>query len=128
MTTLQPDEKILLAGAALRVTRWNMYTGALVLTDKRLIFEAPWGPGERGIMATGRADYSLPLASMSGPRSSSRFPAMWYATLWMVFLVWRLRANIAVTSDGKDYHFRVRDPEAWIRAIESARQAAVRSW
>ena len=129
MTTLEPDEKLILAGAACRVTRWNLYMGALLLTDKRLIFEAPWRAGERGLMTVGHADYSLPIQSFSNPRPSSRFPAFYYGLLWMIFLFRpQLRANFAVTSEGKDYHFRVRDPQAWIRGVESARQAAGRSW
>jgi len=80
-------------------------------------------------MFVGNADHSLAVQSVSNPRRSSRFPPFAYASLWMVFFLRRQwRANFAVTTDGKDYHFRVRDPEAWIRAIESARQAAGRSW
>jgi hypothetical protein len=125
MTALEQDETLLLAGAAYRVTRWGAFPGALLLTDKRLIFEGPWGAGERGVLGIGHKDYSLPLESISNPGSSSRFPAFYYAFLWMVFFVRRqFRANMALTGNGADYHFRVRDPAVWIHRIETAQQAA----
>ena len=124
MTTLDEGESLLMVGAAMRLTHWGAYPGALLLTEKRLIFESPWAPGERAITWIGHGDYSLPLQSVSKPRSSSRFPAFYYATLWLWLLIRRqFRANFAVTSDEKDYHFRVRDSEAWIQRIESARLA-----
>jgi hypothetical protein len=125
MTALEQDETLLLAGAACRVTRWGAFPGALVLTDKRLTFEAPWGPGERGVLGIGHKDYSVPLKSISNARSSSRFPIFYYGLLWWVFFVRRqFRANMALTGNGADYHFRVRDPAVWIHRIETAQQAA----
>ena len=129
MTPLDEGEQLLMVGAAMRLTNWGAYPGALLLTDRRLVFESPWAPGERAMTWIGHKDCSLPIQSVSNPRPSSRFPAFYHVALWLWFLIRRqFRANFAVTSDGKDYHFRVRDPEGWIRAVESARQAAGRSW
>jgi hypothetical protein len=127
MTALEQDEVLLLAGAAYRITWWGAFPGALLLTDKRLVFEGPWGPSERGIVGIGHKDHSIPLKSISNPRSSSRFPPLYYCMLWWVFFVRRqFRANMALAGDGTDYHFRVRDPALWIHRIETAIQGARR--
>jgi hypothetical protein len=128
MTALEQDEALLLAGAALRVTAWTAFQGALLLTDRRLIFQTTWGA--RGLLAivAGR-DYALPLQSISNPRPTSRLPAFYYSSLPISFFFRnQFRPNIEVTSDGKDYRFRVRDPGVWVQRIETAQRAVKRSW
>ncbi len=118
MTTT--DETILKANGAMKPTVPAAIHGALILTPNRLKFESGWvhTPLLMGLYSRG---VEIPVDTITDVRPE-KWRSIWHVLALNVAVLWpgllrSLGGNLAVETQSATHHFRVADPEEWVRAL-----------
>ncbi len=121
MTTT--DETILKANGAMKATV-HAIQGALILTPNRLKFESGWVHTPLLMDFWGRG-VDIPVDEITDVRREE-WRSIWHVLTLQIMLLWpgmrrSLGGNLAVETRSAAHHFRVADPEEWVRALAQVR-------